>query len=135
MKKHLLSISFLFLLSFGSTFLFAQEVKKVAASSGSEQKKISAPAPASEPCSSCPKTNIQIAFPPIPVMQNTGNPEKDAADYQVKKEKWAVEVLALYMEKLNPAEKDKLRELLKKEKPEDILRGKVFISKNELQGK
>ena len=120
-KKYLSFILFLFLLPFGGNFVFAQEAKKDAA-------------PANDTCVNCPKAK-QIVFPPIPLMKNTGNAEKDKADYAAEKDKWIEDVLTLYKNRLSPEQANKLREVLRKENLEDVMKGKVLFNENELQGK
>jgi len=68
------------------------------------------------------------AIPPLPVMLNTGNPETDAAVYSAKKEKWIEDVLILYSGRITPEQINKMRELLRKENLEDVMKGKVLLT-------
>ena len=120
-KKYFHFFLFFFLIPFGSNFVFAQEAKKDAA-------------PANDTCVNCPKAK-QIVFPPIPLMKNTGNAEKDKADYAAEKDKWIEDVLTLYKNRLSPEQANKLREVLRKENLEDVMKGKVLFNENELHGK
>ena len=115
----------MFLLSFGSTFLFAQEVKQVSVGNGSEKEKINVPT--QNPA----RVKEHFAPPPLPVMINTGNPEIDAAVYATAKDKWIEDVLTLYKNRLSPEQANKLREMLKKENLDETLHGKILFNENE----
>ena len=79
-------------------------------------------------CIGCPKIKEPYNFPPIPILQNTGNPEKDAADYAIAKEKWINDVLTLFPKNMDGAQKNKIREILRKENLEEVMQGKVLMT-------
>jgi hypothetical protein len=79
-------------------------------------------------CSECPGRDLINQIPALPVMKNTGNPEKDAADYALAKDKWIGDVLVVFAKYMSPEQVNKLREKLKNENLEDVLKGKVFIT-------
>ena len=112
-KKYFHFFLFFFLIPFGSNFVFAQEAKKDAA-------------PANDTCVNCPKAK-QIVFPPIPLMKNTGNAEKDKADYAAEKEKWINDVLALYPKYLSPEQKYQIRDFLRTQNLEDLMNRKIVV--------
>ena len=74
-----------------------------------------------------PKIKEPFNFPPVPILQNTGNSEKDAADYALAKEKWINEVLSLFPKTIDGAQRNKIREILRKENLEDVMQGKVLV--------
>lgn len=74
-------------------------------------------------------------LPPIPVMKNTGDDEKDAADYSVEKEKWISDVLDIYAKSefgkyMNEDNTNKLRELLRKQNLEVLVQNGIIKTEN-----
>lgn len=70
-------------------------------------------------------SKIQSLHLPNPIMKNTGNPEKDTADYEAAKEKWINNLLTAFAN-LPVDQRNKIKEVLQKEKPEDIVQGKIY---------
>ena len=142
MKKQLLLFLCLSLVPFGSAFLFAQAQKlkndeTQAAARTNPAATVSARA-GSVPENS-PRIKEHITPPPLPVMHHSGNAEKDAADYAAEKEKWINDVLALYRHfyknRISPEQENKLKEMLKKENLDEVMKGRILINENELQNK
>lgn len=120
MKNFTVKLFFLFVfLNFVQHVCFAQEIKK-------DEN------PAAEQINSSAENSASIKErinpPPIPVMKNTGNAEKDAADYTAEKEKWIDEILFLYRHKFSAEQKNKIREMLRKENLEDVMKGKILLT-------
>lgn len=78
-------------------------------------------------CLDCPKVKEPFKLPPIPIMPNTGDPKKDSVNYTLAKEKWIDNILNLYGNKITLEQKNKLLEILKNEKLENVIRGKILL--------
>lgn len=123
MKKN---YSVFFLLSVISALLWSAEIFSQTKETNKKNSEGPSPAIFADGISS-PKIKEPFHFPPLPVMSNTGNPEKDDADYVTAKEKWISEVLALFPKNMDGAKRAKIKEILRKENLEDVVQGKVLM--------
>lgn len=57
------------------------------------------------------QVRIQNNFPPLPVMKNTGNYEKDMEEFATEKEKWIKDVLTMYSNIISPKQMKHLKEV------------------------